>query len=71
MYGNSENGLSSFLLKPLLPLIKNYNTLYISTYGLLSNVNFNILAINDNEILEDKRKRIVIIKKCFEVNKKC
>lgn len=54
LYGNSENGLSSFLLKPLLPLIKNYKTLYISTYGLLSNVNFNILAINDNEILEDK-----------------
>lgn len=54
LYGNSIDGLSSFLLKPLLPIISNYKTLFISTYGFLSNVNFSILALNENEILEDK-----------------
>lgn len=54
LYGYSNDGLSNFLLKPLLSFIEKYSTLYISSYGLFSHVNYNILPINNTEILEDK-----------------
>jgi len=54
LYGTGSGGLSDFILSPLMPYISNFKTLYISTYGFFSNINFNILPISDSTILEDK-----------------
>jgi hypothetical protein len=54
LYGVSDKGLANLILSPILPYLRGYHTVYLSSYGVLSKVNYNILPISEGVLFEDK-----------------
>lgn len=52
------SGVYELIWKPLINVIKEHNTIYYSTTGLMHRINFDAIPLNDSTILTDKYQLI-------------
>jgi CHAT domain-containing protein len=60
LYSFSETSFYGLIFKPMIPFLNNISTIYITTDGILHNVNINAIALENNLIVDDKYKIIHI-----------